>query len=65
MIEPENAGNAASAVVNSEAEKFAGLEVPGGDCAHCFGPRERGGSGGAREEGGVGWEGSEGVEVGG
>lgn len=63
VVEPENAGDAAGAVVHSEAEEFVWFEVSGGDNADGF----QAGDGGVAvgEGGGVGGDGREGEEVGG
>ena len=41
MVEPQDAGNAAGAVVDGEAQELVGLVVAEGDCAHGFCAGER------------------------
>ena len=51
MVKPEDADNAAGAIINSEFEEFVGFEFPGGDGADGLGTEKKGAS--ARKGNGV------------
>lgn len=53
LVQPENTGNAAGAIVYSKAEELVRFQVSAGDNADCFGTGEGGGSVMAGEGGGI------------